>query len=88
MAHASLGRIYADLDQSGSAEASTAKAWQLRGRVTERERFFITANYDILVTGNLEAAQQTCEAWAQAFPRDARPRNALAGIVHKAPGRY
>ena len=88
MAHASLGRIYADLDQLGFAEASTARAWQLRGRVSERERFFITANYDILVTGNLEAAQQTCEAWAQAFPHDARPYNALAGIVHKAPGRY
>ena len=88
MAHASLGRIYADLDQFGSAEASTAKAWQLRGRVTERERFFITANYDILVTGNLEAAQQACEAWAQAFPREARPHQSLSGIVHKAPGRY
>jgi eukaryotic-like serine/threonine-protein kinase len=88
MAHASLGRIYADLDQFGSAEASTAKAWQLRGRVTDRERFFITANYDILVTGNMEAAQQTCEAWAQAFPRDARPHHMLSGIVHKAPGRY
>jgi tetratricopeptide (TPR) repeat protein len=88
MAYASLGRIYADLDQSGSAEASTAKAWQLRGRVSDRERFFITANYDILVTGNLEAAQQTCEAWAQAFPRDARPHHTLSGIIHKAPGRY
>ena len=88
MAHASLGRIYADLDQHDLAADSTARAWQLRDRASDRERFFITSNYEILVTGNLEAAQQTCEAWARAYPREARPHSALAGIIHKAPGRY
>lgn len=88
MAHASLGRIYADLDQLGLAAASIAQAWQLRDRASEREKFFITANYEILVTGNLEAAQQTCEAWARAYPREARPHHMLSGIVHKAAGRY
>ena len=88
MAHASLGRIYADLDQSGLAAASIARAWQLRERASEREKFFITANYEILVTGNLEAAQQTCEAWARAYPREERPHTMLAGAVHKLPGRY
>ena len=88
MAHASLGRIYADLDQRGFATTSIARAWQLRDRVSEPEKFFITSTYEILVTGNLEAAQQTCEAWARAYPREARPHHALAGIVHKAPGHY
>jgi DNA-binding winged helix-turn-helix (wHTH) protein/tetratricopeptide (TPR) repeat protein len=88
MAHASLGRIYADLDQRGLAAASTVRAWLLRDRASEPENFFIISNYEILVTGNLEAAQQTCEAWARAYPREARPHHALAGIVHKAPGRY
>jgi tetratricopeptide (TPR) repeat protein len=88
MAHASLGRMYADLDQLGLAAASIARAWQLRERASDREKFFITSNYEILVTGNLEAAQQTCEAWARAYPRESLPHNALAGIVHKTPGRY
>jgi DNA-binding winged helix-turn-helix (wHTH) protein/tetratricopeptide (TPR) repeat protein len=88
MAHASLGRMYADLDQLGLAAASIARAWQLRERASDREKFFITSNYQILVTGNLEAAQQTCEAWARAYPRESLPHNALAGIVHKTPGRY
>jgi DNA-binding winged helix-turn-helix (wHTH) protein/tetratricopeptide (TPR) repeat protein len=88
MAHASLGRIYADLDQSDLAAASIERSWQLRNRATEAEKFFLAANYETLVTGNLEAAQQTCEAWAQAYPRAARPHNILSGMVHKTPGRY
>jgi DNA-binding winged helix-turn-helix (wHTH) protein/tetratricopeptide (TPR) repeat protein len=88
MAHASLGRIYADLDQSGLAAASVARAWQLRDRASDREKFFITSNYEVLVAGNLEAAQQTCEAWARAYPREALPHSLLAGMIHKGPGRY
>jgi eukaryotic-like serine/threonine-protein kinase len=88
MAHASLGRIYADLDQSDLAAGSITRAWQLRERASDHEKFFITANYQMLVTGNLEAAQQTCEAWAQAYPRESRPHDMLSGIVHKTPGRY
>jgi DNA-binding winged helix-turn-helix (wHTH) protein/tetratricopeptide (TPR) repeat protein len=87
VAYASLGRLYADLDQRGLAAASIARASQLRDRASDRERFFITSNYEILVTGNLEAAQQTCEAWALAYPREAGPHTALASI-HKMPGRY
>ena len=46
-----------------SAE-STTKAWQLRDRVSDRERFFIDFIYDRQVTGNLEKAYQTLELWA------------------------
>jgi tetratricopeptide (TPR) repeat protein len=88
MAHASLGRIYADLDESGLSAESTRKAWQLRDRASDREKFFITAGYETLVTGNLEKARQTCEAWARAYPREARPHNILAGMVNKATGQY
>jgi tetratricopeptide (TPR) repeat protein len=53
----------------------------LRDRTSDREKFFITAGYETLVTGNLEDAKQTCEAWAQTYPRDAVPRTQLrAGL--------
>src|SRR5260370_19070353 len=42
----------------------------------------------MLVRGNREGGQQTCEAWAQAYPRESRPHNMLAGSIHKTPGRY
>ena len=88
MAHASLGRVYADLDQSDLSMGSVERAWQLRGRASDRERFFITANYELLVTGNLEEARKTGEAWGQTYPRDAAPHMMLSGYVNKVPGRY
>ena len=88
MAHASLGRMYADLDQSDRAATSVERAWRLRDRCSEAERYFLTSLYQGLVTGNREAAQQTAEAWAQAVPRDPRAHMQLAGQVHKIAGRF
>jgi tetratricopeptide (TPR) repeat protein len=88
MAHASLGRIYADLDESDLSAESTGRAWQLRDRASDREKFFITAGYETLVTGNVEKARQTCEAWVRAYPREARPHHILSGMVNKSTGQF
>jgi len=88
MAHAALGRMYADLDESDLSAESTTRAWQLRDHASDREKFFITAGYQTLVTGNLEEAQQTCEAWAQTYPREALPHTQLSGYINKAAGQY
>lgn len=88
MAHASLGRMYADLDESDLSSESTTRAWQLRDRASDQERFFITVGYEMLVTGNLERARQTCEAWARTYPREARPHHMLSGVIHKTPGQF
>lgn len=88
MANASLGRIYADLDQPANSAASLTKAWQLRDRTSDRERFFITANYQMLVEGNLESSRKTGEAWARTYPRDAAPHMMLSGYVNKGAGRF
>jgi eukaryotic-like serine/threonine-protein kinase len=88
MAYASLGRIYADLDESDLSAESTARAWQLRDHTSEREKFFITANYDTLVSGNLEEARQTCETWIRTYPREALPHTLLSGYISKSTGQY
>jgi DNA-binding winged helix-turn-helix (wHTH) protein/tetratricopeptide (TPR) repeat protein len=88
MAHAALGRIYQDIDESDLSSASLSRAWQLRERTSDREKFFITANYEALVTGNMEEARQTCEAWSRTYPRDAIPTTLLSGYVNKVAGRY
>jgi eukaryotic-like serine/threonine-protein kinase len=88
MAHAWLGRMYADLDESDLAAESTRRAWQVRDRASDREKFFIAASYDSLVTRNLEEAKQTNEAWTQTYPRDVLPHLALAGMPNKAMGQY
>ena len=88
MAHASLGRMYADLDEPDLSAQSTSRAWRLRDRASDSEKFFIVVSYDSLVTGNLEAARQTGEAWAQTYPRQARAHQILSGMVNKTTGQY
>jgi eukaryotic-like serine/threonine-protein kinase len=61
MAYAQLGTSYSTMGESVLSAVSTTKAWQLRERVSDRERFFIDFTYDRQVTGNLEKAYQTLE---------------------------
>jgi serine/threonine protein kinase/Tfp pilus assembly protein PilF len=88
MAHASLGRMYGDVDAPDLSAESIRRAWHLRDRTSDREKFFIAASYDLLVTGNLEKALETGEAWVQSYPREVRPHAMLSGMVNKARGEY
>jgi serine/threonine protein kinase/Tfp pilus assembly protein PilF len=89
MAYASLGLAYGSGESVLSAESAT-KAWQLRDRTSDREKFFITFTYHRQVTGNLEKAFQTLELWAQTYPRgaDPDPRHLLAGLSAQGTGRF
>lgn len=87
-AYASLGRMYDDIGESNLAAENTSKAYELRGRVSDREKFFISASYDLDVTGNMEKARQTCELWAQTYPRDPIPHAFLSGIVYPMTADY
>ena len=67
------------------------RAWQLRDRVSDRERFFIDFTYHRQVTGNLEKAYQTLELWAQTYPQrdqNPNPHDLLAGLSTHGTGRY
>lgn len=88
MAHAWLGRMYGDLGEFDLSAGSTRAAYRLRDRASDRERFFIAASYDLQVTGNLEKAQQTCQAWVQAYARDIIPHAMLSGIIYPSFGEY
>ena len=73
MAYARLGTNYANLGQTARATEITRKAYELRARVSEREKFYISSHYEHFVTGNLEAARKAYELWAQTYPRDETP---------------
>ena len=88
MAHAILGRDYDDIEEWGLAAQSLKRAVQLKDRLSEREKFFITANYQAIATGNLDAARETCEQWEQTYPRDGTPHSFLSGMPNKIAGRY
>jgi tetratricopeptide (TPR) repeat protein len=80
MAYAGLGNAYSNLAEMGLAADNIRQAYQLRGRVSEQERFYIESHYFQIVTGNLEKARRVYEIWAQTYPRDVGPRTNLAGI--------
>jgi serine/threonine protein kinase/Flp pilus assembly protein TadD len=90
MAYANLGLAYSGVGESVLSAQSTTKAWQLRDRVSDREKFFIDFTYNRQVTGNLEKAYQTLELWLQTFPRGGamRPQDLLAGISTHGTGRF
>ena len=88
MAYAMLGRLYGDIAESALSAENTTRAWQLRSHANEHERFFIDASYDLQVSGDMEKARRTCEAWAQTYPRDGHAYGFLAGAVYPVLGRY
>ena len=86
----SLGLAYSGVGESVLSAESTTKAWQLRDRVSDREKFFIDFTYDRQVTGNLEKAYQTLESWLQTYPRggDPNPQGLLGGLSTHGTGRF
>jgi eukaryotic-like serine/threonine-protein kinase len=91
MAYAMLGLSYSSAGESVLSAQSTTRAWQLRDRVSDREKFFIDFTYDRQVTGNLEKAYQTLELWLQTYPRGNRqpaPLGLLGGLSTHGTGRF
>jgi len=80
MAHAMLGTSYHNMGEKILAAQNTRKAYELRGRVSEWEKFYIESHYYDLVTGDLEKARQTYELWAQIYPREQVPSTNMAEI--------
>ena len=70
VAHASLGVMYDNLGQENLALEHVKKAYELRDRVSERERLSIESAYHRIVTGDLQKARQTFELRLQANPRE------------------
>ena len=86
MAYARMGTSYADLNETVRSAESVRKAYELRERVSERERFYIASHYEMFVTGNLEAARKVYELSAQTYPRDTRLGN--LGFLYSELGNY
>jgi tetratricopeptide (TPR) repeat protein len=88
VAYAWLGRMYSAVGQDAVAAESSRKAWQLRNRASDHERFYIDFSYHRFVTGNLERALRECELWVQAYPRDPLPHGLLASSAATAIGKF
>jgi len=88
LAYSMLGRAYGDLGESDASADYSRKAYELRARASEAEKYFISAHFHIAVTGDMQKAEQICELWIQAYPRAEIPHDFLSGIVLPVFGQY
>ena len=88
LAYAWMGIAYNDMGELSMDVESTRKAYELRDRTSEPEKYFITARYHKVVTGNLEKAEEALQLWIQAYPRMALPHIYLAGAIYPNTGQY
>ncbi len=87
LAYAGLSLSYFNLNQAGLAAENATRAYELRDRVSERERYRISTTYYHAVTGELEKAIEVYELWSKSYPRDDTPPLNL-GVVYQQLGRY
>jgi eukaryotic-like serine/threonine-protein kinase len=87
MAYTSLATSYYNLNQIDLSIAAIKKAFELRDRVTERERSHITTLYYDIATGELEKATEGYKQWLQIYPRDVTVHGNLANEFMVA-GKY
>lgn len=90
IAHARLGTIYGNLQEWDEAIEHKTRAFELRDRVDQKERFYITSHYHATVTRELSKLIDSYQLYKQTYPRDWTPANNLAseydaiGWYHKA----
>src|SRR5689334_5350689 len=78
MAYARIGVYYGNQDQLDAAKQYEQKAYDLRDRVSERERLYIVEKYYTYITGEIDKAVETQKTWARLYPNDFIPHNNLS----------
>jgi serine/threonine protein kinase len=78
IAFARLAAVYFNTRQLEPASEAGQRAFELRERASEREKFYISDNYYAVVTQEVEKDLETLELWKQTYPRDYVPHNNLA----------
>jgi tetratricopeptide (TPR) repeat protein len=86
-AYARLAVLYGNLGQLELSAESATKAYELRNRASERERFYIEQQYLARVLGDVPKEIETLEMWTQTYPNDYIPANNFA-VIYNITGQY
>jgi eukaryotic-like serine/threonine-protein kinase len=87
MAYARIGVQYVNDELLETAKEYVQKAYDLRDRVSERERLYIEEKYHAYITGDIDQTIETLKTWARLYPNDFIPHNNLS-INYKMIGRH
>jgi Flp pilus assembly protein TadD len=77
MAHALLSGVYANTGSFREAPAHSRRAFELRDRVSERERFFLSWRYYVDAEQAWDDALSLARSWTTTYPREAFAFNSL-----------
>ena len=81
MAHATLGVVYHNLGRTTEGIQEIRKAYDLRDRASERERFYIEGHYCDELLQDPEKTLAVYAQWRQTYPRDTAPYDNSALIL-------
>ncbi len=81
MPYHALGTLYAEIGLARLSAENASKAYDLRERVSERERLTISALFQAAVTGDTNQALETYRQLAQTYPNDARAHIGQAQLL-------
>ena len=87
LAHARLGALYENLFERAQSGVHRTRAFELRARASERERFYIEGQYYLNVALDPAKARAVYDQWQQTYPRDTVPINNL-GVMESQAARY
>ena len=78
IAYARLAACYNNTRQLEFSRDASQKAYELRDRVSEREKLYISSSYYGGVTGEWDKHIETLKLWQSTYPRDWEPYNLLS----------
>jgi eukaryotic-like serine/threonine-protein kinase len=81
-AYVSLGTVYGNLELPAEAAENMTRAYELKDRVSERERFYIQGHYYRDVTEELEKAIPVYKQWIEEYASEPTPHTNLGNIYH------
>jgi serine/threonine protein kinase/tetratricopeptide (TPR) repeat protein len=85
LAYARLGTVYANLGQADEAKKMSARAYELRGKVSEVERHYIDARYYTTAQPDIQKALDTYRVWLATYPNEYTALTNSA-VLHKQQG--
>jgi eukaryotic-like serine/threonine-protein kinase len=78
LAHARLSTVYSNMGEGRLSRDHISKAYELKDRVSEPERLYITARYHSTVDQSVQKTIEAYQIWIQTYPKDFVPHSNLA----------
>jgi tetratricopeptide (TPR) repeat protein len=81
LAYARLSTIESNFGDFAASAASSTRAYELKERVSERERLYIVQRYHLSVSGDMDRWKESLDLFARTYPSDPVPHVNLGSFA-------